>query len=456
MQSLTANAPNAMRSNYMRSNYSTTPLLVDKRQRRLTHGAGLLLTHLRRSLRAYGLLLLPLLLLAAGCGSEAKKADSPQEIRARITSLQEEIRTLKTRLQEMEGEQQEEKVNVALERLQPQRFRHYIEVQGQVESDKSINVSPQRGGTLQKLYVEEGDYVQAGQKIAHIDDAVLRQQLEEVKTRLELARTNYERRKRLYDKDVGSEMKYLQAKSEKESLEKRLAQLKEQLDLYTVKAPMSGKVDRIIPKQGENVAPGRPIVQLVSTDGYKISAGIAERYAGRVDVGDPVKIRAPDLQKEFGGQIKNVAAMINPASRSFEVDITPQNPPKGLRPNLITYVKINDYTNPKAITVPITLVQSTDRGAYVYTAQAKNGQLVAKKTFVKTGKDYRDRVEIRSGLAAGDRVITKGYRDVADGQPINEVGGGAKQAQAGTKADTKPSPTPQAEAQQKQASAAQE
>lgn len=345
-----------------------------------------------------------------------------KSLRADINQKRERLAALEKRLVALGGKAQtEKKAAVELKTLELTTFRHFVEVQGQVESDRNVNVSAQAGGRIVNMLVEEGDAVKAGQTIAKIDAEVLRRQISQVEANLELARQNYERRKRLQDKEVGTEMAFLEAKSNKESLEAQLSGLKEQLALYTVTAPFAGHIDERYAKAGEMTGPGQPVVRLVSDAGYKVTVDLAASYSGKIKRGAPVELTAPDLGQTFQGRVKTIASQIHPVSRSFQVEITPVNPPKGLQPNLVVFAKINDYTAQEALVLPQAVVNRTDQGAYVYLAGNADGQLVANKQFIKLGKAYGERVEVLDGLSAGDRVIRKGYRNLSNGQPIREV-----------------------------------
>ena len=304
---------------------------------------------------------------------------------------------------------------VAAKTIQPQLFEHYVEVEATVESDNQARVSTTMGGSIVQLSVREGQVVTAGTLIAEIDHSMVDKQIQEVETRLELAETNYERRKRLWDQEVGSEMQYLQAKNNKESLDKNLAVLKEQRSKYFVKAPIGGEVDEVFPQQGEFVGPGSPIVRIVGTGQYKLIANLSESYAGRVKNGDRVKVDLPDLDKQFMGTIRQVGEQINPMSRTFEVEVRIAGTPK-LKPNMIAFVSINDYSAKDAILIPRNVVKGAKGGdTYVYIAERRGERYIAKQRPITIGQSYDEKVEVVSGLKKGDVIVTTGYQELTPG-----------------------------------------
>lgn len=393
-------------------------------------------------LRIAPLLALALLLFSCGGGAEAgDTAARLKEIDARINELKAELAQLETERNTLAPPKAKQKL-VEISPLTAQDFAHYVEIQGYVESDAQVMASPQASGALEQLLVREGQMVQAGQVIAIVDDAIVQNQIAELETRLELAKTNYERRERLWKQKIGTEIQYLEAKTNYEATQKSLAALQAQLALYKVTAPISGKVDEVFPKRGEVVSPSQAVARIVGSGQYKITVPLADNYAAAVNQGDLVKVEIPDIGAEFDGRITNIESTINLASRTFKVEVSlPQNLP-GIKPNLVATVKIKDYEVTDAVVVPITVVKGRGKDKYVYIAEQQNDtSWVAKKVSVEIGKTYRERVEVKSGLKPGQQLITVGNMDVADGQLLSASR--LKQA-AQRQAAQAPAPQPQA------------
>ncbi|QNF34100.1 efflux RND transporter periplasmic adaptor subunit [Adhaeribacter swui] len=312
-------------------------------------------------------------------------------------------------------------VQVVVQPVEPKTFDHYLEVQGKIDFDQNVTVSPKVPGVLTSVRVAVGDRVSKGQVLATIDASVLETSEQELITGLELANTVYEKQKRLWDQKIGTEIQYLTAKNNKESLERRLATLRQQKDQYYIKAPISGVVDEFNPKAGEAVNPGSPlpIARIVNTSGMKVKADISEANAGKINKGDEAVVVLPDLNKEFPATVTVVSQAINASSRSFPVELNIKGGSRvELRPNMIALIKVKDYEKPKAVVVPVNVVQKDESGDFVYVAAKEGNQNVVRKKKVTTGLSYAGKAEVTNGLAFNDRIITTGYQNLNEGQPV--------------------------------------
>ncbi len=346
--------------------------------------------------------------------SELSRLEAQQEaLSARIEKLKAEIAL------EANGSPQEEMIYVRGNEVHPDLFRHYIQAQGTVESDNNILIPAQSNGVVKKIYVRQGDLVNQGQLLAELDGAILESNINEVTNALQLVTTIYERQERLWQKNIGSEIEFLQAKNNKENMEKRLATLKEQYELTKIYAPLSGTVDDMLIKEGEMAAAGRGAIRIVQLSRLKITATLSESYISRILKDDPVKVLIPVIGKEMDLKIDAVSQVIDPNNRTFRIEIRIPAQEKGLKPNMLSVVTINDYTNPEAITVPQNVVQNTGSDHFLFMAERQNGAWIARRRSVILGENYNQQVEIREGLSAGEFVITFGYQTLADGQTIS-------------------------------------
>ncbi|GAB3538750.1 efflux RND transporter periplasmic adaptor subunit [Pontibacter brevis] len=362
-----------------------------------------------------------LLSLAACSSSNNDKEAQLKELKAQEAALQEQIAALEAELK-TEGRTvaaQKKTVPVSVASLEQDTFRHYLEVQGNVAFDQNVLVSARVPGVLTSVRVQRGDRVSKGQTMATIDAQVVEQNIAELRTRLELARIAYEKQKNLWDQQIGTEMQYLTAKNNKEALERSLATLQQQRDQYNIKAPVSGVVDEVIPNAGEAVSPGIGIIRVVNLQGGKIVAEVSEAYQTKINKDDEAVVFFPDLNKEIETRVDVVSQFINPTSRTFTVELRPKNTKDvTLRPNMVAVVRIQDYKNEGTIVLPVNLVQKDEKAEYVYVAQEQDGQYIATRKEIKTGMNYGGNVEVLSGLSASDRVITAGYQNVNEGQPV--------------------------------------
>lgn len=301
-------------------------------------------------------------------------------------------------------------------------FRHYIEIQGNVESDNNIFIPAESPGIVKKIYVDEGDRVTRGQVLAELDAELIRKSLEEVQLNLELATTVFERQQRLWDQKIGSEMQYLQAKNNKENLEKRLSTIREQLQKTKIIFPISGVVDQVAIKEGEAAAAGFGAIRVVQNSNLKVKAQVSEKYIMNIQSGDPVEVQISGVNLDFRSRITAVSSVIDPDARTFSVEVAIPKEFTNLANNMLAVLKLNDYTNEKAITVPVNVVQTTGEEEFLFLAVPDAGAWKAEKRIVQTGMKSGNRVEILSNnITPGEMVIISGFQNIASGQPLSIV-----------------------------------
>jgi RND family efflux transporter MFP subunit len=351
----------------------------------------------------------------------------PQDNQARLAQLEAQRDALDAQIEKLKAEiagetsaaPAEALVYVSGIEIQPSPFLHYIQVQGTVESDNNILIPAQSNGVVKKIHVRQGSQVRQGQLLAELDGAILERSIDELTQSLGLATTIYERQDRLWKKNIGSEIEYLQAKNNKESLEKKLKTLNEQYKLTKIYAPISGAVDDVMIKEGEMAAAGRGTIRIVQLSRLKIKASLSENYISSISQNQPVKVHVPVVGREMDLKINAVSQVIDPYNRTFQIEVRIPSAEKNLKPNMLAVLIINDYTNENALTVPQNVVQDTGADHFLFVANNQNGYWIARKRTVTLGENYADHVEILDGLEAGDLVITLGFQALADGQTVS-------------------------------------
>jgi RND family efflux transporter MFP subunit len=311
--------------------------------------------------------------------------------------------------------------NIKIETVVPVNFLHYIEVQGTVESDKDIFIPAESPGIVQKIYVKEGDIVKKDQVLAELDASILKKSIDEIKLNLTLANDVYERQKRLWDQKIGSEIQFLQAKNAKENLESRLSTMEEQYDKTRIKSPINGVVDKVAIKEGEAAAAGFGTIRVVQKSNLKIRAQVSEKYIQDIKVGDTAFINIPGINVEFKKDISAVSSVIDPETRTFNIEVLVPPDYNIAANNMLTVLKINDYAKQNATTVPVNVVQNTGEQEFIFVAVNDGNQWKVRKKIVKTGQYYNNRVEIIENLTPGEKIVIAGYQDLADGQTVNIV-----------------------------------
>ena len=340
--------------------------------------------------------------------------------------------TAATRIQEIDAQlaaldSTRELTAVTVLEVSPETFIHSFEALGKVEADRSVNLLPEMGGQIKRVLVSEGERVAAGQTLIELDNSVMRSSLDEVKKSLSLATTLFEKQERLWKQGIGSEVQYLQAKTNKESLEQRIQTVQNQLAMSRVKAPFAGTVDEMNAKEGEFAAPGMALGRLISSGKASVTADIPESYANVVGKGQKVDLFFPSINKSLEARVTQVSDYINPDNRSYKVYVN--LPATGeYKPNMLAKVRVRDYEADQALSVPAALVQQDMSGNnYVFVWKlVKDGIGLVEKRAVEVGKNNGEQVEIKSGLALGETLVDKGARTVRDGQSVKVMTESAK------------------------------
>ena len=375
-------------------------------------------------------------LVLASCGSgsgnsvESVIASKDVEaIRAKRNSVTEELKALESQVKQLDEAIGELEDNTKLPlvsalTVEPQQFQHYLDLQGDVMTDQNVLVYPEMAGTLYRVYVKEGQRVSKGQLLASIDDGGLSSQLAQLRTQAELAKTTFERQKRLWEQNIGSEIQYLQAKTQYEAQQSAVKQLESQVGKSSIRAPFSGIVDDIIKDQGTVVSPGpgSEIFRIVNLSDMYIDVEVPESHLPNVTPGKEAEVYFPVLGESITTQVRQTGNFINPSNRSFSAEIPVPNKNGKVKPNLTAKVKINDYTNENAILIPQSVVSENAEGEqYVYLIAEENGEVMAKKSIITPGRTQGDYLEVLEGISSGSQVIVEGARRVRDGQKVQVI-----------------------------------
>src|SRR5260221_8518179 len=365
--------------------------------------------------------------IMTGCGNSSKeKKGDTGDMKVKLKKLKKEKNDLDAEIRKLE--EQIEKANpnaanvaklVSADSVRVQEFTHFIELQGKIDADNIVYVTP-RGmpAQVKALYVKRGDVVRKGQLLAKLDDAVMLQQVDGLKTQLAYAENIYNRQKNLWDQGIGTEVQLITAKNNVDALKKQIATLNETWNTSFVYAPVSGIADEVNIKPGEIFAGGSNQIRIVNTYTLKMVTEVPENYISRVKKGDQVEVVVPETGRPaFKSTISVIGASVNPTTRSFITEAKlPADP--FLKPNQLATLKILDYKAKAALVVPINVVQTDEKGKYVYVIEKTGNKMVARKKPVTVGEAYNGNIEIKNGLMGGDAVITEGYQTVYDGQTV--------------------------------------
>ena len=341
-------------------------------------------------------------------------------IKAKRAELQTQLTKLDNAITELDVKKTEEAL-VSVATVKDTIFSHYFEVQGNVNTKENLIIYPQYAGILNTVNVIAGQKVTKGQVLGTIDDGGLSQQLGQLENQLALAKTTFERQKRLWDQKIGSEIQYLQAQTNMVSQQKAVNQMKAQMAKTRIIAPFNGVIDELIAERGQVVGPGQGLMRIVNLNNMFVSTTVPESYIGKLKVGTEVSVYLASLGKSFNGKIRQVGNNINPNNRSFGIEVSVPNTENLLRPNQVAKLKITDYTNAKAVVVPSNVIQEdADGNQFVFeVSSVKDKTGIAKKVIVKVGKTSDNFTEILSGLEPKIMVVGDGVKTVSEGMKLN-------------------------------------
>lgn len=351
-------------------------------------------------------------ILLVSCGEKTKNLE---ELKQKQAELKTELATVAAEISKLEGDSANKFVLVDAAPVTPQIFKTYINVQGRVDADENVSLSSEMPGTITKINVKAGDEVHKGEVLAETDARAIQQSLSDLQTNADLVNNLYEKQKSLWDQKIGTEVQFLQAKTQKESLEKKIGTLNEQLRMSKIISPIDGTVDAVDIKLGQLTAPGMPAIRVINFSNLKVKADLAESYASKVHKGDEVIIKFPDSNDTITSKISYSARAISALNRTFGVEIILDNK-KDYHPNQIAILNINDYRSEKPVmAVALNYIQKDLKGQpFVIVA---DGEKAAKRN-VTLGKEYNGVVEIKSGLSETDLLITSGYDGLNEGDKI--------------------------------------
>jgi membrane fusion protein (multidrug efflux system) len=389
---------------------------------------------------------LSLLLVACGGGKAdrgavADKKAELEKLKGEQKKINEQIAKVEDELMKLDSSYGAAKAKlVALQTIGSDSFQHFIDLQGRIDAVNVAMVSPRgMGGVIRSIHVKPGQNVSKGQLIMRLDNALASQQLQQARQQiagleadLKLKQSIYERQQNLWKSNIGTEVQVLQAKTAVEAAASQLAAARagvgtaqETVNQSNVYAEISGTVDVVNVKVGEvfsaqSAANPQTGIRIVNTGDLKIIVQVPENYLEKVNIGSVLQITLPEANnKVLTTKANAVSKLIDPVSRTFTVE-GKIGQDKAIKANQIARVQIRDYASNNAITIPVNILQSDDKGKYILVAVTENGKLVARRKTVIVGELYADRLEVKSGLAIGDKIITEGFQSLYDGQLITE------------------------------------
>ncbi len=374
------------------------------------------------------LILCSIILLAACSGNKEEKGELSvkkselEKLTKERDAISAKIATLEIEISKHDTAANEKMKLVEIQTLTKQNFSHYIELQGKISTENIYYVTPRgMGGQVKELFVKLGDKVKKGQLLMKLEDGIVQQNIKQVENQLSFAKNIFSRQENLWKDGIGTEIQFLSAKNNVESLEKQLSIVKEQLSTTNVISEVSGIVDNVTIRVGETFV-GSPMagITIVNPTSMKAMVDVPENYVSKVRKGMPVIVTVPDINQSFNSQISLISESINVTSRSF---IAESKLPSSaiIKPNQVAIIKLLDHESKNTIVVPVETVQTDEKGKFVYILSEENGKTIARKKSIQIGEFYDELIEVKSGLDAGDKIVSKGFQGLYEGQLIKNA-----------------------------------
>jgi RND family efflux transporter MFP subunit len=363
---------------------------------------------------------LVVLFLMTACGGNKE---------AQLTKLKDQQSALNDKILKLQADISKDKKDtlnpakfkfVGLKPVTSDKFDHFIRVQGKLDGDQNAAVFAEAPGTVSSKFADVGQKVIKGQVLAQIDDQQYRSQMQGLETQYKFASDLYDKQKRLWDQKIGSEVQYMQSKTNKESLEKQISSLRQQVDKFKIKSPIDGTIEECNIKVGGVVSPDPRLAayRVVAFKNLKVSAEVSEAYSAKVRVGDNLLVTFPDINKSYEAKVNFVSKYINPTNRTFMMETKLLDGINDLKANMLAIIQINDYHTDNAVQVPMNVVQTDLTGSYVYVIRPKDKFSAAYKQPVVLGNSYNGVAEVLQGLKIGDKIISIGYQELVDGEYV--------------------------------------
>lgn len=368
------------------------------------------------------------IIFLTSCGSSSTLEElktQKSEIEGQIKALKNQLADLDEAIKKIDTTNHDEKLElVTVIDLNPDVFNNYIEAQGKTYTENNVMVTTDMGGLVQGVFVNEGQYVNQGQTLIQLDNSIIASQMAELETAITLAKEVFDKRQRLWNQNIGSEIEYLQAKNQYESLIDKKASANVQLSKTSIKAPISGYIDMIHVKLGEMAAPGMPACQIVNNAKMEVKIDLPEVYLGKVNKGDEILVELPVIEKEISATVSAVGQTVNTYNRAFQVIASIDNKDNVIKPNMLVKAKFNHLTLTDAIVIPSNLLQESAQGYFVFTAETDTltNDVTAVKKQIEVGDSYGGQIVVIKGLNDNDVIINEGFRNVLDGQLIKIQG----------------------------------
>lgn len=307
-------------------------------------------------------------------------------------------------------------VNVSVETIKPSDYVEYLKLSGTIQSFEDVKLSSEEGGKLLKWLLPNGARVSVGTVIARLDSSILKPAYDAANAQYKLAEVTYQKQKKVYEQQAISELQLKTLEYQKDAAKAQANLAFARFEKTIVRSPLNGVLDDRYYDEGELVPPGQPLAHIVCVDRLKLNAGVPERYAGRLSLGDNVEFSVDAFPgSKYNGKISFIGSSVVADNRTIPVEITISNSGGKLKPDMIATVNLTLNAVKNAIVIPSDYIQQVDMNRFVVYV---DNQGIAEERAVKVESASQGKAHVSKGLKVGDRLITLGFQNVAQGQKI--------------------------------------
>lgn len=310
---------------------------------------------------------------------------------------------------------QSEKAKISVKKIRPVQIRDILILPGETVAFKDVLVSADTGGRVEWIWPQEGDIVKEAQLLAKVDVSTHKAALDRAEAAFKLADELYQRRKRLFIKEIITQEELDRSLTERILAKGNLRQVMVEYERGFIRSPINGIINHLFVDEGEFVDRGKPVVDLVNVDKIKINVNMPELDVRYLKVGQKTAVTIDAYSSlRLSGTVDFVAYKADPATKTFLVRVLIDNPRHKIRPGMIARVAFLRRVIPDALVVP--LFALVDKGGERIIFVEKNGVVHART--VTLGIIEGDRIQITKGLKAGDHLIVKGQTEVEEGMKV--------------------------------------
>lgn len=320
------------------------------------------------------------------------------------------------------GKQEVKPMAVEIQEVTTQRFVQTFEFPGVAEPIETRRIAAEAAGRILKAPFEEGDRVKKGDLMLRVDAKNSRAQINLLKSQVSAARREYDRIKQLASEGLATPQQLDQVTSQLEQAQLSLKQARIGKDMTVVRSPFTGVVAMTFARQGEFTSPGQPIAELYDSSTIKLEVTVPESAVRYISVGDEVEVLFTASGESFNGKVAKRGVRVAQPTQTFPIEVHIPNEEGEILPGMRARVIIPKLTLEDAVVVPRDALLEGVFQREAMVLEGLSGDVgKASLRVVEIGEARGNEIVIKKGLAAGDKLIVAGHRNVVDGTLVRVV-----------------------------------